>query len=109
MRGDLMHSHWIIGDVPSPDDLVRTGQLTPEQAQEIDPHDFVNVYSYRLRGTDPPVKRMLPDVTEFARSLHVHMAGYRPMWVAAGVVIGLWPAPDEAAASTVEQTDDPAV
>jgi hypothetical protein len=106
-RGDLMHSHWIIGDVPSPDDLVRTGQLTPEQAQKVDPQDYVNVYSSRLRGTDLPKKRTAPDLAEFARSLHQHMRGYNRMWLAAGIVIGLWPAPDEAASSG-EQTDDPA-
>jgi hypothetical protein len=94
-RGDLMHSSWIIGDTPSPDDLVRTGQLTEEQAQTIDPKDFVNVYSRRLRGDDPPIKRTVPAMAELARSLHEHMTGYVPMWFAAGVVIGLWPAPDE--------------
>ncbi|TCC51276.1 hypothetical protein E0H75_14235 [Kribbella capetownensis] len=106
-RGDLMHSRWIIGDVPSPDDLVRTGQLTPEQAQRIDPQDYVNVYSSRLRGSDLPKKRSAPDLAEFAQSLHQHMSGYRRMWLAAGIVLGLWPAPTEPAARSGEQTDAP--
>jgi hypothetical protein len=96
-RGDLMHSWWILGDTPSPADLVRTGQLTEEQAQTVDPTDFVNVYSYRLRADkdDLPIKRTVPAMAEFARTVREHRDGYLRMWFAAGVVLGLWPAPDE--------------
>jgi hypothetical protein len=83
------------GDCPSPDDLVRTGQLTEEQARKVDPADFVNVYSQRLRGTDPPIKRTVPDMDRFARSLHDHMIAYRPMWFAGLIVLGIRDVPDD--------------
>ncbi|TCN34879.1 hypothetical protein EV644_118129 [Kribbella orskensis] len=102
-RGDLMHSWWILGDTPTPDDLVRTGQLTEEQAQKADPTDYVNVYSYRLRshGDDPvsqhrqTIKRTATDMADFARSLRDHVDNHQRTWIAAGVVLGLWPAPDK--------------
>jgi hypothetical protein len=91
-RGALMHSAWIVDSDVDPEDLVQTGVITSAEADALR-GKAPAVYSRRLRD-DTPIERSVADLSDFAAKVHEHMEAYPAMWFAAGIVTGLWPAPE---------------